>query len=652
MTPQEKKKLKEENLRLQQELNNQLERENRLLNDGRSTEESRARTKSRIVEIEKRLFDLSGSRKRQDDNFLSLEKAITKEKKEQATVGAKTNSLTSQMNKLLKSGTGEILKQAGLTDGLEKALLGAKDTTGETQKAFNLVADAQMKAFDEIKAGTFDATEFMNNLGEQIDALGPKAAVVFSGMTQELEQFVEKAQEGGEALENALNIDAKTLDGLENAREKLKEFSAIASSPKLMGAFALGLAVKFITDFAGKALEVRQEFGTTAVDSVKIAGNVEIAAAQAKILGGNVDEARNAAKALITEFGTLDVLTPRVSSQIGSITAQFGVGGENAARLAKQLSVIDGSSLETSLNTIETVGNLARAARVAPAAVLNDLADSTESFAKFSADGGENLAKAAIEARKLGLNLSTVDKIAESLLDFESSIEAQLEAQVLLGRSLNLDRARQLALSGDLEGVLAEVKNQVGGAAEFAKLDVIQRKSLAAAVGLEVGELSKLVSKQNEVAEAQEKQVKYASMLGVGIGAIAGLAAAVIPSIIATIPGLQGLSKRQLLKGLGIATLGAGSGAVIGGIVGNQIAKTKAPELQTGGVVQETGMAVVHKGEIFSGTNNEMGFGSTDMGETNKILKDVVKESKLLREQNQLLMNKLIRTTGDLALAN
>ena len=77
-----------------------------------------------------------------------------------------------------------------------------------------------------------------------------------------------------------------------------------------------------------------------------------------------------------------------------------------------------------------------------------------------------------------------------------------------------------------------------------------------------------------------------------------------------------------------------------------------APKLETGGVVKESGMAEVHKGEIFSGTNNEMGFGSTDMGETNKILKDVVKESKLLREQNQLLMNKLIRTTGDLALAN
>ena len=650
MTPQEKKKLKEENLRLQQELNNQLERENRLLNDGRSTEESRARTKSRIVEIEKRLFDLSGSRKRQDDNFLSLEKAITKEKKEQASIGAKTKSLTSQISKLASSNLGNILKEVGLVESLEAANLGARASTGKLQEGYNLVQEAQLRAIEDIKTGTFDAVNFMSDLEEQFDSLGSKAKEALDKMRPGLDGLIKIAKEGGENLENALNIDAKTLDGLENAREKLKEFSAIASSPALMGAFAIGLAVKFITDFAGKALEVRQEFGTTAVDSVKIAGNVEIAAAQAKVLGGNVDEARNAAKALITEFGSLDVLTPRVSSQIASITARFGVGGENAAKLAKQLSVIDGSSLETSLNTIETVGNLAEAARVAPAAVLNDLAESTESFAKFSADGGENLAKAAIEARKLGLNLSTVDKIAESLLDFESSIEKQLEAQVLLGRQINFDRARELSLAGDLEGVLEEVKNQVGGAEQFNRLNVVQRKALADAVGLEVSELSKLAAGEQAVSDAQEKRTGALLKNMAAGAAVGGTLIGVAMALKAIFSGGFSLVKDGLVAAQAGAT-GIGIGAGIGA-AGAGIYTSMAPKLETGGVVKESGMAEVHKGEIFSGTNNEMGFGSTDMGETNKILKDVVKESKLLREQNQLLMNKLIRTTGDLALAN
>ena len=125
-----------------------------------------------------------------------------------------------------------------------------------------------------------------------------------------------------------------------------------------------------------------------------------------------------------------------------------GITGDNAAKLAKSIQSIQGGSLETSLNTISTFENLSRAAGVAPKLVLDDIAESTELFAKFAKDGGENLAKAAIEARKLGLNLSAVDKISESILDFETSIEKQMEASVLLGRQLNLDKARQLALSG------------------------------------------------------------------------------------------------------------------------------------------------------------------------------------------------------------
>lgn len=103
---------------------------------------------------------------------------------------------------------------------------------------------------------------------------------------------------------------------------------------------------------------------------------------------------------------------------------------------------------------------------------------------------------AAVSAKSLGLNLSTVQKVAEGLLDIEGSIGKQMEASVLIGRELNLDRARQLALSGDLEGVLREVKNQVGGEAEFNRMNVIQRQKLAEAVGLSTSELARLTTTQ------------------------------------------------------------------------------------------------------------------------------------------------------------
>lgn len=63
--------------------------------------------------------------------------------------------------------------------------------------------------------------------------------------------------------------------------------------------------------------------------------------------------------------------------------------------------------------------------------------------------------------------------------------------------------------------------------------------------------------------------------------------------------------------------------------------------LEAGGEVKETGNAVVHRGEVFSGTNDEMGMSTR---ETNKILREMM-------AQNELLMRKLTGEVVDMKLA-
>ena len=48
------------------------------------------------------------------------------------------------------------------------------------------------------------------------------------------------------------------------------------------------------------------------------------------------------------------------------------------------------------------------------------------------------------------MEMSQLDGIASSLMDFESSIKNELEAELLLGKNLNLEKARQAALNNDL----------------------------------------------------------------------------------------------------------------------------------------------------------------------------------------------------------
>ena len=78
---------------------------------------------------------------------------------------------------------------------------------------------------------------------------------------------------------------------------------------------------------------------------------------------------------------------------------------------------------------------------------------------------------------------------------------------MLIGKSLNLDKARELALSGDLAGVAEEIKSQVGSQAEFEAMNVVQRKALADAMGLTVSDLGKMIAGEKTSAEmAEEKQ--------------------------------------------------------------------------------------------------------------------------------------------------
>ena len=136
---------------------------------------------------------------------------------------------------------------------------------------------------------------------------------------------------------------------------------------------------------------------------------------------------------------------------------------------------------------------MARAADVPVGDVMNDVANNSELFAKFGKEGGRNIAEAAIQAKKLGLELSSVSAIAEGLLNFEDSITKELEAELLLGRDINLEKARELAFNNDIAGALAEV-SKIVSPEEFQKLDAVRRQTLAAAAGLDVGAFARAIS--------------------------------------------------------------------------------------------------------------------------------------------------------------
>jgi len=131
--------------------------------------------------------------------------------------------------------------------------------------------------------------------------------------------------------------------------------------------------------------------------------------------------------------------------------------------------------------------------------ILKDVL-TTSNAIKLSVKGGvEGLTKAAIEAAKLGSDLKSVENISKGLLNFEESISSELEAELLIGRDLNLETARRAALNGDLETVAKEINRQIGSSADFSRMNVIQQEALAKAMGTSREELADMLVQQESL---------------------------------------------------------------------------------------------------------------------------------------------------------
>ena len=88
------------------------------------------------------------------------------------------------------------------------------------------------------------------------------------------------------------------------------------------------------------------------------------------------------------------------------------------------------------------------------------------------------------------------------------SITSAMEASMMIGRNINFDRARMLAIDNDIVGATNDIIQQLGSAEEFTRLNAIQRKKLASAIGVEVGELSRLVAGKPLEVSTEEKETK------------------------------------------------------------------------------------------------------------------------------------------------
>jgi hypothetical protein len=105
----------------------------------------------------------------------------------------------------------------------------------------------------------------------------------------------------------------------------------------------------------------------------------------------------------------------------------------------------------------------------------------------------EALTEAVAKAKALGMTLQDVNSIAGKLLEFESSISNELQAELLIGRDINLERARLAALNNDQVTLMEEINSQMGDFNDFQNMNRIQQEAFAESLGMSVDQMSDML---------------------------------------------------------------------------------------------------------------------------------------------------------------
>ena len=517
------------------------------------------------------------------------EEKIEASRKRQVTSDKKTRDLARDYNKFLKSNSGALLSQLGIASDTNSLELKARDAAIEStkwkgrgkgviekrfraeQEGYNLAAQARKDAMAEIESGTFDEETFGESLAAQLDGvkgMTKKARdEILSGSKEwakDTGTVIESAG-GGEDFSKKMEMSKESMAQIDGFKDKIFKVKSFLTDPKFRSMMLKGM-------FIGLAVKAAQALGEALKAGFDFAREMGISMSSMPLAVGI---AKEEAGALLDEFKSLEGVTSGNLLNMKWNAYWTGVSAADSAKLAKlQMSITD-SSLEMALDDQAKFMKELKNEGLSASKVMADMAGHSEFIAKYMKDGGDNMEAAAKYAASIGVDLGVAESMADKLLDWESSIAAEQEASMLLGRQINLDKARQLAYSGDIEGMMREAKIQAGGEAEFAKMSVVQREALGDALGLNAVQMAELVKGQ-EASTAEQEKGLAAILMGVAAGALLG---AVLGALAVGFGGalwgsltfglLSGAAIKGGLKGLGKGMLaGGGMGALAGGGIG------------------------------------------------------------------------------------
>ena len=474
-----------------------------------------------------------------------VQKDMAKNQKKQQDIQKQIAAITKNLTDKEKSSLETFRKKSSELNkakSIEQSLI-------EKQKQGKNVTDDQIKRAQELVAQKEEQVALSGqNLSSQAEQI---AALEAQGQNLELnneylaEQLrrQENIRKGMGAFGRAAEGAQKTLEkigfgeigkalGLDAAAKKAEELSkeltkggkeSVTGFGKLKILFgSLGAALKsalgpiaIVTMIVSSFKKGEVEAKKLNQQTVDISRNLGISqkeaaglASQARSIGASMgitsDAATKSAESIYSALGGVTQLSQETLNTFMRLNVFAGMSAESIAGMYK-FSKLSGESAEATAEAMATTAQesiKSMKVNISQKAVMEGVSKVSNTMKLNFKGSAAELTKAFVQSKKLGLELGKVEDVANSLLNIEDSIAAEMEAELLTGKELNLEKAREAALNNDTATLMEEIANQFGSIEDFQKMNRVQQEAFAKSIGMSRDGLADmLVSSKENAAE-------------------------------------------------------------------------------------------------------------------------------------------------------
>jgi len=504
----------------------------------------------KLVDLYKQMEGYTDAQAKSMADIVASSGNLRKETKRIQDDFASIGSSFSSMARSLKDSIQEFSKVNTFAASTKKsfgALQSISSKLASDQSGFSRLSEKELKTLKEKVA--LEAKNLANNIksGELTESQLTETDDVFK-QTSELIKLIEKRLDREKEVTKAIGLTGNALkllskipglgsvlkteeaiDKMKDLADKMKDegknITSFGSKLKIAGA---GLKTAFsgikeaLTDpvtiftfivekalaFNSASVNIGKNLGAGTKEADKIAKNLSSIANNSNNVNVTFKNATEAMSQLNEATGGVANYSADVLETQIMLTKQFGLTGEEAAGLYK-FSVLTGKA--SSQVNKEMVGAFVntRNATKGSANFKTTMAEVAKISGQLAVNFKNNpaaLTAAVVQAQALGTTLEQTKNQGKKLLDFTSSIENELEAELLTGQQINLERARAAALQGDQVTVMKELVNQGMTLEKFTNMNVLAQESFAKALGLSADELSDQLKKQ-KIATEQGKSL-------------------------------------------------------------------------------------------------------------------------------------------------